>query len=59
MCIGFSVNYASKVCWKKGKATENKTKKIIQLEGREAVEIGSSVLKQRFTILIDSWKQAK
>jgi len=43
----------------KGKATENKTNKIIQLERREAVEFGSSVLVQRFTILKDSWKQAK
>lgn len=30
----------------KGKANENKTNKIIQLEGREAVEINSCILKQ-------------
>lgn len=41
----------------KGKADENKTNKIIQLEGREAVEINSYILKQCFGLLIYSWKQ--
>lgn len=33
---------------RKVKADENKTNKIIQLEGREAVEINSCILKQCF-----------
>lgn len=51
MHIGFSVNYASKFVRKRKSKQKCKTNKIIQPQGREAMEISSSVLKQCFIIV--------
>lgn len=55
ICTGVSLNkIMPRSVSGKWKANENKTNKITELEGREALEMNSSILKQCFRLLVYS-----